>query len=211
VSRRRSTGRRVLVVVLLLACVLGGGLLAKQRENPNLMVRRLSLVDAPLPEQSSGATREPGQPAAPPQPAERNFAVIALRPLFTPGRRPPPDQPAVPGPVASPKELPAVILTGIVRAGDDSLAIVEPARVSAQSNQALTLRVGDSLGGWVVEAIGEDRLVLIQGDERRELELKEDETRRRPVPTRKDRTKTRRQPNQQPPRAIQPAQPPRTD
>jgi general secretion pathway protein N len=209
-SRRRSAGRRSLVALLLLACILGAGLLALEREYPNMMVRRLSPVDAPPPAQPPDTVPGSGQPVTALLPAERHFAVVALRPLFTPGRRPP-ERPATPGPVSRPKELPAVILTGIVMAGTDSLAIIEHVRTGAQSEPALTLRVGDTLGGWVVETIAVDRLVLVQDDERRELELKEDETRRRPVQPRKDRKKTAPQQNLQPPRVVQPAQPNRTE
>ena len=209
-SRRRTAGRRALVVLLLLTCILGAGLLALQREYPDMMVRRFSPVDVSTPAQPSGSAPGSGQPVTAPPPAERHFAVIALRPLFTPGRRPP-EQLVTRAPVSGPKELPAVILTGIVRSGDDSLAIVEPVRAGVQSDPALTLRVGDSLGGWVVEAIGVDRLFLVQDDERHELELKEDESRRRPVPPRNDRKNTGPQQNLQPPRLVQPAQPPRTE
>lgn len=203
----RRPGDKRALAVLLLACLLGAGLVALHRGYPDLMVRRLSAGgESSAPAQTPANPATGGRPAATPPPPESRFTVIALRPLFSPGRRPP-DQPATPGPVSGSKELPKVILTGIVRAGADSLAIVEPARRGAQSEPALTLRVGDSLGSWTVEAIGVDRIVLIQSDERRELELKEDETRRRQAQPRNDRRNIRPQQNPQPPRTVQPTQP----
>jgi hypothetical protein len=210
-TRRRPARKRLLALLLVLACLPGAGLLALHRDDPDLLVLRLAggkEVQSPAQTTANGIEPNTTQPNLPPP--ESRFAVIALRPLFAPNRRPP-EQPVTPAPVSKPNELPAVILTGIVRAGDDSLVIVEAVRAGGQSEPALTLRVGDSLGGWVVKSIGVDRVVLTQGDELRELELKEDASRRRPLPPRNDRKKTSPRENLQPPRVVQPAQPQRTE
>jgi hypothetical protein len=176
-TRSRSTIRRPLALLLVLACLPGAGLLALNRSDPDLMVKRLSPAAIAQGAPSKGAVTIPGQPAAVRTPPANRFAVIALRPLFTPGRRPP----AAPGaPAAAPTEqtVPDALVTGIVLAGEDSVAIIEPARPGPDT-RALVVRVGQVIAGWKVEAIDADRVILSHDGKRYEMMLiKEDRSRR---------------------------------
>ena len=135
-TRRHPARKRALAALLLLACLLGAGLLALQREYPDLMVRRLSLLGESAIAQNPANAPGSGQPAAgqpnTPPPPESRFAVIALRPLFTPGRRPA-DQPASPADTTADGPPTGLLVTGIVMAGADSVAIIEPERPGPQA------------------------------------------------------------------------------
>ena len=184
-TRRRPGTKRALAVLLLLACLLGAGLVALHRGYPDLLVRRLITGgEAGAPAQTPASPANGGQPATgqpnSPPPPESRFAVIALRPLFSPGRRPP-DQPQAPadaGPAgAAPPDL---LVTGIVMADADSVAILEPARPGPQAEPALVVRAGDSVGGWTVEAIEPGLVVLTRDGARHEMSLIDEDDPRRP-------------------------------
>ena len=193
-TRRQPARKRALAVLLLLACLLGAGLLALQREYPDLMVRRLSL------EGESPSARTPangpgtGQPAAGrpnSPPPESRFAVISLRPLFTAGRRPP-DRPDATGAVVPGGPPTDLLVTGIVMAGEDSAAIIEPARPGPQAEPALVVRVGDSVSGWMVAEIEAGRVILERDGERYEMQLRDEkDTRRGTAPPRRAATPRR--------------------
>lgn len=193
-TRRRPARKRSLIALLLLACLLGAGLLALQDTYPDLMVRRHSVVGESTPVQTLKNSANGVGPAAAPPPPESRFAVIALRPLFTPSRRPPdqPESPAAAGPAGPPTDL---LVTGIVMAGVDSVAIIEPARPGPQAEPALVVRVGDEVGGWTVEAIEPGRVILSRDGERHEMPLiAEDDPRRAAA--------IRRAPAPNPPRTV---------
>jgi hypothetical protein len=187
-TRRHPGDKRALAALLLLSCLLGAGLLALQREYPDLMVRRLSLLgDSPIAQSPANApgSGQPtaGQPNIPPPPESR-FAVIVLRPLFTPGRRPP-DQPASPADTTAGGPPTGLLVTGIVMAGGDSVAIIEPERPGRQAEAALVARIGDSVRGWTIEAIEPGLVVLVRDGARHEMPLiDEDNPRRRAAPRR---------------------------
>lgn len=211
-TRRHPVRKRAVAALLLLACLLGAGLLALQREYPDLMVRRLSLEGesptARTPANAPGSDQPAaGQPNTPPPPESR-FAVIALRPLFTPGRRPA-DRPDAPGATAPEGALPDLLVTGIVMAGADSVAILEPARPGPQAEPALVARIGDSVGGWTIEAIEPGRVILVRDGTRHEMPLiDEDNPRRAAAPRRAPARGTN--PLRQAPLPGQPRQTPAT-
>lgn len=184
-TRRGPGDRRGFAALLLLACLLGAGLVALHRGYPDLMVRRLATGDeGSAPAQTpagpaNGDRPATGQPNSPPPPESR-FAVIALRPLFSPGRRPlgQPEVTADAGPAgAAPPDL---LVTGIVMADADSVAILEPARPGPQAELALVVRAGDSVRGWTVEAIEPGLVVLTRDGARHEMPLIDEDDPRRP-------------------------------
>jgi hypothetical protein len=177
-TRRRPARKRAIAALLLLACLLGGGLLALHRGYPDLMVRRLSNEGALPPAQSPANALGPGQSATALPPPESRFAVIALRPLFSPGRRPP-DQPEAPAAAPDGTVPPDLLVTGIVLAGPDSVAILEPARPGPQAEPALVARAGDSVGGWTIEAIEAGLVILVRDGARHELPLIDEDDPRR--------------------------------
>lgn len=187
-TRRHPVRKRALAALLLLVCMLGAGLLALQREYPDLMVRRLSLLgESPITQSPANAPGSglpaAGQPNMPPPPESR-FAVIALRPLFTPGRRPA-EQPASPADTTAGGPPSGLLVTGIVTAGADSIAIIEPERPGPQAEAALVARIGDSVRGWTIEAIEPGLVVLVRDGTRHEMPLiDEDNPRRAAAPRR---------------------------
>jgi hypothetical protein len=82
------------------------------------------------------------------------------RPLFSASRRPPapptpavePIRVAVPPPPLLP---PTISLVGIVSGQEGAVAVIRTA-----ANEVLRLRIGNGVGGWNVEDIGETRLTL---------------------------------------------------
>jgi hypothetical protein len=206
--RRRSARGRVIALLLFLLAAAGAGVLGLYRSNPDLFVLRLGgatgqLGSTPI---SSEGTQGAQQPAATEIPPETRFAVIALRPLFVPERLPP-EQEAEPSGDSGDDSLSDIVVTGIVMAGEDSIAIAEPARPGSKGAK-FVLRVGDTVSGWTVEAIELDRIVLLKGDERGELELKKDESPPpRRTPQRTERRANPQQQNPQRPRVLQPQQP----
>jgi general secretion pathway protein N len=90
------------------------------------------------------------------------------RPLFAPSRRlppppaPPPEVAVVepPIPVAPPPPPPELALFGIVGDPEGARAIVR----GGPSNEIRRLRIGDTIGEWVVAEIGPRNLLLRLGD-----------------------------------------------
>jgi len=165
---------------LLLLCLLLAGAVALETRYPAALVLGVgSPADgtpaAPGAEADGAADPGPYQP-----PGEDDFRIIELRPLFAPDRRPPEAGPAATadGP-AAPAALDGLVLTGIIGAGEERVAIVEPAGPPRPGSEALSLHVGDLLRGWTVEAIEADRIVLVNGAQRFELEMTDDPARRR--------------------------------
>ena len=206
--RRRPARRRTLVLLLLLACLLAGGILALYRAYPGLMVLRMTDgVNTLQPVVTTAIAPPPGQAVA--TPPESRFAVIALRPLFIPTRRPPegPEAPAT----ASGSAPPDLLVTGIVMAGEDSSAILEPARPGPKA-KPMVARVGESVGEWTVESIEPGVVTLVRDATRHELPLIEEDdprrdkgARRAPVPNPPRSTPIPPQRQPQPP-AQQPVQ-----
>jgi len=173
-TRRRPARRRALASLFLLFAIAGGGLLALHRAHPDLLVRRLDVGDGMGVSAQATANAANGDQSVAVEsnspPPESRFAVIALRPLFSAGRRPA----DLPEAAAAPSETapPDLLVTGIVIAGPDSVAILEPARPGAQAELALVARVGDRVaGGWTVMAIEPGKVVLTREGGRVELPL----------------------------------------
>lgn len=84
------------------------------------------------------------------------------RPLFAPSRRPPPPRQvfAAPrAPVAVEAPLPDLRLVGVVAGVDNAVAILR----RPTGGSSLSLKVGDSVETWRVQAIGPDRVTLRDG------------------------------------------------
>lgn len=93
------------------------------------------------------------------------------RPPFAPSRRPPPAtaEPAPPSgsPPAPEVREPNLRLTGVVGASDESVAVVQNLDV----NETWRLRLGDSVGGWLVTAIDPMAMRLTLGEREREFRI----------------------------------------
>lgn len=84
------------------------------------------------------------------------------RPLFAPSRRPPPPRQvlvAPPAPVVMEAPPPDLRLVGVVAGVDNAVAILRrPA-----GGSSLSLKLGDTVETWRVQAIGPDRVTLRDG------------------------------------------------
>jgi hypothetical protein len=94
-------------------------------------------------------------------------------------------------------------------AGADSVAIIEPERPGPQAEPALVARIGDSVGGWTIEAIEPGLVILVRDGTRHEMPLiDEDNPRRAAAPRRAPARGTN--PLRQAPLPGQPRQTPAT-
>jgi general secretion pathway protein N len=128
---------------------------------------------------ASGQTAEPAKSDAGPETVWTLDGLWATRerPLFDADRRPPAQPPPLvarpappPPPSVAPasRPPPALILTGIVIAGDKAYAIVSES-VGARPKAVQT---GQDVGGWRVDQIAPRQVVLTAGTDRVVLELK---------------------------------------
>jgi hypothetical protein len=114
-------------------------------------------------------TRPPiAQPASTPAPAPTalpplaSYSAIVERPLFAPSRRPPPGAIATLGPSIESR----LRLLGIVTTGPKKKAYV------AEGTSRVELAEGDTLDGWTVKQIGQDRVLLTSPTGEASLKLK---------------------------------------
>jgi hypothetical protein len=89
-------------------------------------------------------------PALAPLPPLASFAAIVERPLFSPSRRPPPGATGALGASIESRYR----LIGIVATGPKKKAFV------AEGTRRLEIAAGDTLDGWTVSEIGQDRVRL---------------------------------------------------
>lgn len=112
------------------------------------------------------------RPEPPRTPRDDAVDEIAARPLFSADRRPyePPPEPVQ---EVVPTAIPSVPLelAGIFVSEADKAALV---LVSDNGNPPAWLREGQSIEGWRVATIEQDRVLLRQGEQERELRLRED-------------------------------------
>ena len=152
--------RNAALLLLLLAAGLGGVIFleTQQQMEPSL---------------AASAQEAPPRPARTHQteptfvmPPFATFAEVVARPLFSPTRRP------VVGP--STERLANFSVVGIVTSPQERHALLShglPPKVDRVAE-------GQSLDGWTVKSIGDDSIVMVQGD--REVELKPTDKASRP-------------------------------
>ncbi len=120
-----------------------------------------------------------------------SFSQTLTRPLFMPNRQPPGEAPP---PVQAPRATPPpkvnrYALSAIIIVGDERIALLTDTATGGVNR----VREGESIAGWQVEQIHEDRAVLSNGETREELSLR---TFGPPAPRPKSptrRTRTQRQ------------------
>ncbi|MCE5263980.1 MAG: hypothetical protein LLG97_10650 [Deltaproteobacteria bacterium] len=111
------------------------------------------------------------------RPAPADYAVIIEQNLFHPERKVPPEKP-------QDKVLPKpdLVLYGTLITDNASYAFVEdrkaPYSTAGRGKRQVTLKKGESLGGYVLREIEASRIVLIKGDERLVVSLDDKEKRR---------------------------------
>jgi hypothetical protein len=117
----------------------------------------------PIPATRAVAARSaaPTAPAMAGLPPLTNFAATVERPLFSPSRRP-----AASAPAAAPGTESRYRLLGIVASGTKKTAFV------ADNARRAELGVGDTLDGWTVKEIRQDRVTLASPTGEMVLKLK---------------------------------------
>lgn len=114
---------------------------------------------------------EPDPQAPPPEFVPAGFDVfreVLERPIFSPGRRPPNVMVNVVAEAApQPAAGPALQLHGIVATGSEAMAMIAMDGAPALRRVA----VGDEIGGWHIEEIGAEGVLLRQGARSIRLQL----------------------------------------
>jgi hypothetical protein len=110
------------------------------------------------------------RPAPPRSPGDDAVEAIAARPLFSADRRPyvPPPTPVEPTVVEVEKSLPLELAGTFLTATDQAALILVAGKPSEW------LRSGQSIEGWKIGTIEEDRVQLLKGEQERELRLRDD-------------------------------------
>lgn len=154
-TRDRRPRRRLTIALALLCGALGAAIYAE--------------LDRPGAEHAAAATLAAPHPKAIPAVASHkmpplgDYAEILERPVFTPTRRPAPASHAAATPLSS------FTLVGIVASGDSRHALIE----YGQPTRRERVSEGAAIGGWLVEAILPDRVVLSAGGAREDLKPKD--------------------------------------
>lgn len=167
---------------ILLATVVSLGLLLALQWR-NWPPERISEPEAGADPRSETASPAPsGSPMEmlPPPEEKEEYAVVIERPLFTPDRRPPSDEPEEQGlepPPGGDTSLDRLDLNAVIITPAKAIAWVrDPTKKDLQD-----LELGDDLNGWTVKEILSDRMVLERQGETDTLTLRDYENMPPPV------------------------------
>ena len=136
----------------------------------------------PVLPQAEPVTPEPGRVeatrASQPfrMPPKAQFVEFVERPPFSPSRKPPKEAPKSSQEAAKPARDLRLTLVGVVISPDKSIAVLS--RRGAAEAQRVSR--GEKIEGWLLEGVMPDRVVLSQGKEIVELELRDGQGKRRP-------------------------------
>ena len=121
------------------------------------------------PGNAGGGLGAPVENGPPPLPPLEEYAEIADRPLFFEGRKVPEDEPqAAVAVVETSSDRPLNIdLTGILFVDGVQYALV----MDRAAKVTRRLKLGDEFGGWSVDEIAEDKVVISSGNRREEILL----------------------------------------
>lgn len=125
-------------------------------------------IDLPPVDVFAGDLPQPAVVAAVDMPSLAEFEVVVERPLFNEDRLPAEDEDAEGADeemVETITEAPEVTLAGVVLTGDQQIAML------VNKGEALRLKVGMDVEGWVLESLEPRRAVLSNGSNSLELEL----------------------------------------
>ncbi len=159
-AARGAAGWLSPVIPLLLGSLLCGAALGDEHGMSG------SAADARSESEGGLVVDDPAEGWVPALPPLESLREIIERPLFSSNRRP--DEPEVEesstGPVKETWKL-----SGVVIEGDQPLALLK----EREGERRLKLGVGMYLDDWQVEAIEDHQLILVSGEERIELPLRE--------------------------------------
>lgn len=118
----------------------------------------------PAVKKEAAAATEKGKPAETKGPSPFDYVIIGEQNLFHPERKIP-----VPKIEAAPLPKPEFVLYGTMETEEFSLAYMEdkkaPRTTQGRGKRVATLRLGDSLSGFVLKSVEVDRVVMQRGDE----------------------------------------------
>jgi len=130
----------------------------------------LMLIAALLATASAPARTEDQRPSALPWLKLEDLSATRERPLFAPTRRrpPPPQQPqAVTVAAENPPETPRMVLTGIIVKPSETIVVLR----NVATSESISLRSGESVGAWRVQAQDDHSVILTDGTNQFTLEM----------------------------------------
>jgi hypothetical protein len=130
----------------------------------------LILIAALLATASAPARAEDQRPSALPWLKLEDLSATRERPLFAPTRRrpPPPSQPQAATVAAeNPPETPRMVLTGIIVKPSETIVVLR----NVVTSQSISLRSGESVGAWRVQAQNDHSVILSDGTQQFTLEM----------------------------------------
>jgi len=155
-----SAYRAWAIVFAATSVVLSGVILVQLQFDP--------IGPAPAPSPSPKAAQKTAIPGQMPTLGPvRKYAAIAERPLFTPGRRPTKAPPPPAQPKVGRQSLKSIVLTGILIGPDKKVALIR----SAKSPKPQSLGEGATVGGWRLEKVLADRILLSAGEQTAEIAI----------------------------------------
>jgi hypothetical protein len=134
------------------------------------MIRSALILIAALVATASAPTRaEDHRPSALPWLKLEDLSATRERPLFAPTRRRPPPAPpkAVTVVAEHPPETPRMVLTGIIVKPSETIVVLR----NVATSESISLRSGESVGAWRVEARNDHSVILTDGTQQFTLEM----------------------------------------
>ena len=116
------------------------------------------------------ARAEDQRPSALPWLKLEDLSATRERPLFAPTRRrpPPPSQPQAATVAAeNPPETPRMVLTGIIVKPSETIVVLR----NIATSESISLRSGESVGAWRVQAQDDHSVILTDGTNQFTLEM----------------------------------------
>lgn len=114
------------------------------------------------------ARAEDQRPSALPWLKLEDLSATRERPLFAPTRRrPPPQAQAVTVVAEHPPETPRMVLTGIIVKPSETIVVLR----NVATSESISLRSGESVGAWRVEAQNDHSVILSDGTQQFTLEM----------------------------------------
>jgi hypothetical protein len=130
----------------------------------------LILITAFLATARAPALAEDQRPSALPWLQLKDLTATRERPLFAPTRRrPPPPQTRVVtvAPEHPPEKTPKMVLTGIIERQSETIVVLRDVATS----ESISLRSGESVGPWRVQAQNDHSVILSDGTKQFTLEI----------------------------------------
>jgi hypothetical protein len=131
----------------------------------------LILITALLATVRAPALAEDQRSSALPSLQLKDLSATRERPLFAPTRRPPPPPPpprvVTVAPEHPPEKTPKMVLTGIIVKQSETIVVLR----NVATSESISLRSGESVGPWRVQAQNDHSVILSDGTKQFTLEM----------------------------------------